>query len=127
MCVLHVSFGSKVRPITVGCIVMGSAVLFSLGSRLLVYHAGSGVNSVYIVFFSIYCKIVMFCPGIFFKCRYGCMYFSAAHVLECADVMVMPSTYAMTCTGALGVGKYEVKMFNSVGERTSPWGTPVLN
>ena len=28
MCVLYVSFGSKVRPRTVGCIAMGSAVLF---------------------------------------------------------------------------------------------------
>ena len=28
MCVLHVSFGSKVRPRTFGCIAMGSAVLF---------------------------------------------------------------------------------------------------
>ena len=28
MCVLYVSFGSKVRPRTFGCIAMGSAVLF---------------------------------------------------------------------------------------------------
>ena len=27
MCVVYVSFGSKVRPRTVGCVVMGSAVL----------------------------------------------------------------------------------------------------
>ena len=35
MCVLEVSFGSKVRPITFGCVAMGSAVLFILMSRLL--------------------------------------------------------------------------------------------
>ena len=29
MCVLYVRFGSKVRPITIGCIAMGSA-LFSV-------------------------------------------------------------------------------------------------
>ena len=28
MCVLYVSFGSKVRPITFGCVSLGSAVLF---------------------------------------------------------------------------------------------------
>ena len=28
MCVLYVSFGSNVRPRTVGCVAMGSAVLF---------------------------------------------------------------------------------------------------
>ena len=39
MCVLYVSFGSKVRPITFGCIAMGSVVLFILRSRLLLYSA----------------------------------------------------------------------------------------
>ena len=34
MCVLYVSFGSKVRPRTVGCVAMGSAVLFILRSRV---------------------------------------------------------------------------------------------
>ena len=28
MCVLYVSFGSKVRPKTFGCVAMGSALLF---------------------------------------------------------------------------------------------------
>ena len=41
MCVLFVSFGSKVRPITFGCVAMGSALLFIVRSRLLVYSAGS--------------------------------------------------------------------------------------
>ena len=44
MCVLYVSFGSKVRPITFGRVSMGSAVLFILSSRLLVYTTGSGVT-----------------------------------------------------------------------------------
>ena len=42
MCVLYVSFGSKVRPRTYGCVPMGSALLFIVRSRLLVYSAGSG-------------------------------------------------------------------------------------
>ena len=31
MCVLYVSFGSKVRPRTFGCVAMDSVVLFVLG------------------------------------------------------------------------------------------------
>ena len=42
MCVLYVSFGSKVRPRTFGCVAMGSALLFIVRSRLLVYSAGYG-------------------------------------------------------------------------------------
>ena len=37
MYVLYVSFGSKVRPRTFGCIAMGSDLLFIVRSRLLVY------------------------------------------------------------------------------------------
>ena len=43
MCVMYVSFGSNERPRTFGCIAMGSAVLFILMSKLLLYSAGSGV------------------------------------------------------------------------------------
>ena len=49
MCVLYVSFGSKVRPRTFGCVAMDSALLFIVWSRLLVYSAGSGVNRVQVV------------------------------------------------------------------------------
>ena len=45
MCVLYVSFGTKERPRTFGCVAMGSALLFIVRSRLLVYSAWSGVNS----------------------------------------------------------------------------------
>ena len=46
MCVLYMSFVAKVRPRTFGCVAMGSAVLFILRSRLLLYSAWSGVNIV---------------------------------------------------------------------------------
>ena len=46
MGLLYVSLGSKVRPRTFGCSAMGSALLFIVRSRLLVYSAGSGVNRV---------------------------------------------------------------------------------
>ena len=49
MCVLYVSFGSNVSPIIFGCVVMCSAVLSILRSKLLVYSAGSGVNRVQVV------------------------------------------------------------------------------
>ena len=51
MCVQHVSFGSKVRPRTFGCVGMGSAVLFILRPILLFYSAGSGVNRVQVVLY----------------------------------------------------------------------------
>ena len=60
LCVLYVSFGSKVRPITCGCVAMGSALLFIVRSRLLVYSAGSGVNRVQ--------EVVLFCLGKNFIC-----------------------------------------------------------
>ena len=62
MCVLYVNFGSTARPRTFGCVAMGSALLFIVRSRFLVYSAGSGVNRVQVVLSG-------------FLCRYGCMYF----------------------------------------------------
>ena len=56
MCVLYVSFGSKVRPRTFGCIAMGSAVLFI---RLLLYSEGSGVNRVQVVLSGF--RVILFC------------------------------------------------------------------
>ena len=49
MCVLYVSFGSKVRPITFGCVAMGSAFFCIFRSRLLAYSAGSDMNIVQVV------------------------------------------------------------------------------
>ena len=49
MCVLHVRFGSNVRPRTLVCVALGSALLCIFRSRLLLYSAGSGVNRVQVV------------------------------------------------------------------------------
>ena len=46
---LYVSFVSKVRPITFGCVAMGSEMLFIFRSRFLVYSAASGVDIVQVV------------------------------------------------------------------------------
>ena len=74
MCVLDVSFGYKEIPRTFGCVVMGSIVLFSWSSRLLLYYAGSGVNRVQVV--SSVFSVRLFCfVQVKNVCRHGCMYF----------------------------------------------------
>ena len=81
MCVLHVSFGSKVRPRTLGCVAMGSALLSIVRSRLLLYSAGpksclSGFSM------RLFCFVQAQT-----LCRSGCMYLLAALVLVCVNVM----------------------------------------
>ena len=77
MCVLYVSFGSKVRPRTFWCVAMGSALLFIVRSRLLVYSA-----SVQVVLSGFSKRLFCFVQAKTL-CRYGCMYFLAALVLVC--------------------------------------------
>ena len=60
MCVVYVSFGSKVRPRTFGYVAMGSALLFIVRSRLLVYSAGFGVNRVQVVLSGFSLKLTLF-------------------------------------------------------------------
>ena len=90
MCVLYVSFGSKVTPRTFGCVAMGSALLCICSSRLLVYSAGSGVNRVQVVLSVFSMRLFCFVQAKTF-CRYSCIYCLAALVLVCVDVMVMSS------------------------------------
>ena len=87
---MDVSFGSKVRPRTFGCVAMGSALLCIFRSRLLVYSAGSGVNRVQVVFSGYSMRLFCFVPAKTF-CRYGCIYVLDALVLVCVYVMVMSS------------------------------------
>ena len=76
MCVLYVSFGSKVRPRTFGCVAMGSALLFIVRSRLLVYSAGSGVNRVQVVLSGFSNRLFCFVQAKTL-CRYGCMWLTS--------------------------------------------------
>ena len=69
---------------------MRSAVLFIFRSRLLLYAAGSGVNRVQIVLSGFSVRLFCFVQAKTL-CRYSCMYFLAALVLVCVDVMVMSS------------------------------------
>ena len=90
MCLLYVSCASKVRPRTCGCVAMGSALLVIVRSRLLVYSAGSGVNRVQVVLSGFSKRLFCFVQAKTL-CWYGCMYFLAALVLVCVDVIVMSS------------------------------------
>ena len=82
MCVLYVSFGSKVRPRTFGCVAMGSALLCIFTSILLLYSAGSGVNRVQVVLSGFSIRLFCFVQTKTL-CMYGCIYFLAALVLVC--------------------------------------------
>ena len=64
---------------------MGSAVLFMLRSRLLLYSAGSGVNSVQVVLSGFSVRLLCYVQAKT-VCRYA-IYFIAALVLVCVDVM----------------------------------------
>ena len=69
---------------------MGISVLFILTFRLFLYSAGSGVNRVQVVLSGFSMRLLCFVQAKTL-CRYGCMYFLAALVLVCVDVMVMSS------------------------------------
>ena len=94
VCVLRycecVYYGSKVRPRTFGSLAMGGTVLFILMSRLLLYSAGSGVNRVQVVLSGFSVRLLCFVQEKTLR-SYGCMYFLAALVLVCVDVMVVSS------------------------------------
>ena len=57
MCVLYVSFGSKVRPRTFGCVAMGSALLFIIKviSSFRSLRAGSQVFALLMLFLGLFC------------------------------------------------------------------------
>jgi hypothetical protein len=68
MCVLKVSFGSKVSPSILGLRTVGMSVLLRLSCVL--YSAGSGVNRVAVLFVALSCSwfsVVHVCM----VCRYG--------------------------------------------------------
>ena len=90
MCVLYVSFGSKLRPRTYGCVAMCNAVLFICRSILLIYSAGSGVNRVQVVLSGFSVRWLCFVQTKT-VCMYGFIYFLSVLVLVCVEVMVISS------------------------------------
>ena len=124
MCVLYVSFGSKVRHGTFGCVAVGSAVLFIFRSRLLLCSAGSGVNRVQVVLSGFSVRVFCFvqsktlCRYVFLGCIRAC-------VCRCdGDVIYVCHDHLNRRSGWWYVCSVNVE---SVGERTPPCGTPVLN
>ena len=65
---------------------MGIALLCICRSRLLVYSAGSGMNNVQVVLSGFSMRLFCSVQAKTF-CMYGCIYFLAALVLVCVDVM----------------------------------------
>ena len=70
--------------------MLSMCVLYVSFVRLLVYSAGSGVNRVQVVLSGFSKRLFCFVQAKTL-CRYGCMYFLAALVLVCVDVIVMSS------------------------------------
>ena len=73
MCALYVSLGCKVWPKTFGCVAMGSAVLFILRSRLLLYRARSGVNRVQVVLSRLSVRLFCFVQAKMYVCMVVCI------------------------------------------------------
>ena len=92
MCMMYVSFGSKVRARTFGCVAMRSAVLFIFRSRLFLYSTWSGVNRVQVVLSGFSVRFFLSRQNLYV----GMVVCMASLVLVCVDVMVMSSAYAMT-------------------------------
>ena len=82
--------GSKVRPRTVGCVAMGSALLFIVRCRLLVYSAGSGVNRVQVVLSGFSKRLFCFVRQKLCVGMVVCISWLQL-VLVCVDVIVMSS------------------------------------
>ena len=80
--------GLRLRPRTFGCVAMGSELLFIIRSRLFIYSAGSGVNRVQVVMSGFSMRLFFFVQTKTL-CMHGSIYFWAALVLVCVDVMVM--------------------------------------
>ena len=69
---------------------LGSLPWVMLCCLLLVYSAGTGVNRAQVVLSGFSMRLVCYVQANTL-CRYGCMYFLAALVLVCVDVLVMSS------------------------------------
>ena len=98
MGVLYVSFGSQIRPRSLGCVAMGSAVLFILRSRLLLYFSGSGVNKVQVALSGFSVRLFFFVQTKTL-CMYGCMYSLTALVRRCDGHVICVCHDLNRCSG----------------------------
>ena len=126
MCCAYVSLGSSVSPSILGCLTVGSVVLFILSDSVVLYCAGSGVKSVVVVLFA-FSLSWLFVVHSCICSRYGWTCSCAVSGFVCVESMVMSSAYVMSVMLLFcGVGMSAVYMLKSVGDRTPPCGTPVF-
>ena len=113
MCVLYVSFGSKVRPRTFGCVAMGSALLFIVRSRLLVNSAGSGVNRVQVVLsgFSkrLFTMNLMIVPGMFVCSSF---LISVCMFIVSKVLLISSATVIVRAGGAIWLNPFATVLFS---------------
>ena len=104
---------------------MGSCVLFICSVSVVLYSAGSGVNSVVVVLPAL--SVSWFClVHSCICCKYCCTCCCAVCGFWCDVSIVMSSAYVMVCTCGGGRGRSAMYMLNSEGESTPPCGTPVF-
>ena len=97
MCVLYVSFGSKVRPRNLGCGAIRNAVLFIFRSRLPLYSAGSGVNRVQVVLSGFSVRLFCFVQATTL-CRYVFLGCTRACVCRCDGDVICVGHYLNWCS-----------------------------
>ena len=107
MWVAYVSFGSNVSPRIFGFLTVGSMSLLICRLRVLLYCAGSGVNSVVVVLVvlreSWFCR-VQSC----ICCKYCCTCVCAVSMFVWVESIVMSSAYVMVLTFGGGDGRSDM-------------------
>ena len=117
------SLGSNVSPRIFGSLTVGRVSLSMCSVRVVLYSAGSGVNSVVVVLDLFSVRLLSFIH-VFTCSRYGCICCCAVFGFMYDDMMVVSSAYVTLFTVCGGVGMSDVYMLNNVGESTPPCGTP---
>ena len=95
----------------------------------MLYSAGYVMKRVHIVLSGLRMRLFI-CVHVCISCRYDWLFVFAMIMSMCVDVMVMLSAYIVSFTDDdCGAGMYDVYTYilHSVGDRTPPCGTPVLN
>lgn len=98
---------------------MFSMLLLICRFSLVLYSAGSGVNSVHVVLSELRMRLFV-CVHACMRCKYGCRYVFAMSMFLCVVVIVMSSAYVVSCVYLGGGGMSAVYMLKSVGDRTPP-------
>ena len=97
MCLLYVSLGSSVSPISFWLMFMDSVMVSICSAGCVLYSAGSGVKRVYVVLSGL--RMRLFVRGhVCISWDYWMFYFAMLMSL-CVDVMVMSSAYVVSFTG----------------------------